>query len=78
VTVERRILREHQSTGRPLQGHRPALTHQRLQGQAQQLTAQVAALLRGQGDEQGHGAPLHVRLWDHEDDAPERERGRGL
>jgi len=72
ASVWRTLHREHERTGRPLQGPR----QQRARVPLAQARAQLqAALARLGQDEHGHGTPLHVRLHDRERD--ERERGMG-
>jgi hypothetical protein len=76
-SIERSIAREHARTGRPLQGPRtPERTPAHIYGrdllqEARELLDRMERLTEGQ--EQGHGAALNVRLWDRE-----RDQGMGF
>ncbi len=73
ASIERRILREHARTGRPLQGPRLTRRHQQVQGH--RLRQRLTGLLRERNQhEEAYGAPLHVRLREEHD----RERSRGI
>jgi hypothetical protein len=75
ASVARRIARDHQRTGRPLQGPRFTSTRRHQQDQGQRLRQRLTALLRERGpEEEAYGAALHVRLREEHD----RERSRGI